>query len=206
MTQPKATNIVWHTEQVTRTDREELLQQQGVLLWFTGLSGSGKSTVANSVAQRLHQLGRLSYLLDGDNVRHGLNKDLGFTIAERQENIRRIGEVAKLFVDAGVITLAAFISPFRDDRLAVRQLLGKDFVEIFVDCALEVCEDRDPKGLYQKARRGEISDFTGISSPYEKPENAELTIFSDTDSLAVCTDKILSFLQERELIRGGPKC
>ncbi len=196
MTQPKATNIVWHAEQVTRTDRERLLGQRGVLLWFTGLSGSGKSTVANLAAQKLHESGKLTYLLDGDNVRHGINKDLGFSLADRKENIRRIGEVAKLFVDAGVITLASFISPLLEDRMDLRKLLGADFVEIFVDCSLEVCEARDPKGLYKKARSGEIKDFTGISSPYERPENPEISLQTGAQDLEECAEIILRYLNK----------
>lgn len=196
MTLPKATNIVWHPEQVTRADRESLLGQRGVLLWFTGLSGSGKSTVANLVARKLHESGKLTYLLDGDNVRHGLNKDLGFSLADRQENIRRIGEVAKLFVHAGVVTLASFISPLREDRMTLRKLLGNDFVEIFADCALEVCEARDPKSLYKKARSGEIKDFTGISSPYERPENPEIRLHTDSETLEECAEKILRYLNK----------
>lgn len=196
MTQQKATNIVWHKENVTQVDREKLLGQKGVLLWFTGLSGSGKSTVANYVAQKLHEQGKLTYLLDGDNVRHGINKDLGFSIEDRKENIRRIGEVAKLFVDAGVITLASFIAPLKEDRQGVRDLLGNSFVEIFVDCSLEVCEQRDPKDLYKKARNGEIKEFTGISSPYEKPENPEIFLTTDNETLEESANKVLSFLEK----------
>lgn len=205
MTQQKATNIVWHQENVTKEDREKLLGQRGVLLWFTGLSGSGKSTVANSVAQKLHEEGKLTYLLDGDNVRHGLNKDLGFSIEDRKENIRRIGEVAKLFVDAGVITLASFIAPLKEDRQLVRELLGKSFIEIFVDCSLEECEKRDPKSLYKKARNGEIKEFTGISSPYEKPENPEIHLTTDNETLEESAEIVLSYLDKyltKETLEG----
>lgn len=190
----KATNVVWHAESVTRAQREALLEQKGVLLWFTGLSGSGKSTVANEVAYRLHKAGRFTYLLDGDNVRHGINKDLGFSLEDRKENIRRIGEVAKLFVDAGVITLASFISPMLEDRQNLRELLGQDFVEVFVDCDLSVCEARDPKQLYQKARAGEIKEFTGITSPYEAPENPEIHLYTHKNTVAECADQVLAYL------------
>lgn len=194
MDNQKATNIVWHDGAVTREKREEILGQKGVLLWFTGLSGSGKSTVANAVAEILHRHGRLTYLLDGDNVRHGLNKDLGFSLADRTENIRRIGEVAKLFVDAGVITLACFISPLVEERKNVRALLGPDFVEIYVDCDLAVCESRDPKNLYQKARAGQIKEFTGITSPYEAPVNAEIHLHSDKFTVEQCAMVVNEFL------------
>lgn len=200
MTQQKATNIVWHHSQVTRAERQAILQQKGVVLWFTGLSGSGKSTVANLVAQRLTEQRKLTYLLDGDNVRHGINKDLGFSLADRQENIRRIGEIARLFVDAGVITLASFISPLRSDREALRALLGEDFVEIFVDCSLAICEERDPKGLYQLARQGKIPEFTGISSPYERPENPDILLQTHLETLDESVHKVLEYLAANQLI------
>lgn len=203
MVQQKGLNLVWHEGKVAREDREVLLGQKGVALWFTGLSGSGKSTVANAVAQKLHERGRLTYLLDGDNVRHGLNKDLGFSLEDRKENIRRIGEVAKLFVDAGVITLAAFISPLKEDREQVSGLLGQDFVEIFVDCSLEVCEDRDPKNLYKKARKGEIAEFTGVTSPYEVPENPEIVLNTHKESVEECATKVLEYL-ELQILPGLP--
>ena len=187
-------NIVWHTTSIRRENREALLKQKGVVLWFTGLSGSGKSTVANAVEKKLCEAGKLTYLLDGDNIRHGLNADLGFTVSHRIENMRRIAEVSKLFVDAGIITLTAFISPLRKDRNSVRQLLGGRFIEIFVDCSLNVCEYRDPKGLYKKARTGEIKDFTGIDSPYEKPVNPEITVHTDTGSAAECAGEIIKYL------------
>ena len=161
-----STNITWHNTNVSKSDREKLNGHKGACIWFTGLSGSGKSTIANELEIRLNQLGIHTYLLDGDNIRHGLNKNLDFSDEGRKENVRRIGEVAKLFVDAGIIVLTAFISPFREDRENVRKLLNKDeFIEVFVDADLETCESRDPKGLYKKARAGEIKDFTGISSP-----------------------------------------
>ncbi len=187
-------NIVWHTTSIKREDREALLKQKGVVLWFTGLSGSGKSTVANALEKKLCEAGKLTYLLDGDNIRHGLNRDLGFSVSHRIENIRRITEVSKLFVDAGIITLTAFISPLRRDRNRVRQLLGSRFVEVFVDCSLEVCESRDPKGLYKRARTGEIKEFTGIDSPYEKPENPEIIVCTDIKSAGECAEEIISYL------------
>ncbi len=177
MTKIKATNITWHEGHVDRAERETLLKQQGALIWFTGLSGSGKSTIAYTLEHALVQRGHLSYVLDGDNIRHGLNKNLGFSAEDREENIRRIGEVGKLFVDSGIITLTAFISPYRADRAIARQTVGDDsFFEIFCDTPLEVCEERDPKGLYKKARAGEIKGFTGIDDPYEAPEAAEMVI------------------------------
>lgn len=192
----KSTNVVWHKMNVSREDREELLKQKGVVLWFTGLSGSGKSTVASSLEKRLHDMGKLTYTLDGDNVRHGLNSDLGFSDEDRVENIRRIGEISKLFVDAGVITIATFVSPFREDRQKVRDLLGKDFVEIYIDCPIEVCEKRDPKGIYKKARAGEIKHFTGIDSPYESPINPEIVVSTHLNTLDECVDKLVNYLEE----------
>jgi len=194
----KATNIIWHQSEVNQAAREELLKQKGVVIWFTGLSGSGKSTIANQVANALHQLGKLTYVLDGDNIRHGLNKNLGFSPEDREENIRRIGEVAKLFADAGVITTTAFISPYRKDRDKAREILEDGrFIEVFVDCALEVCESRDPKGLYKKARAGEIKEFTGIDAPYEVPENAEIVINTNDLDLAASTQKVIDYLSDK---------
>lgn len=190
-------NIVWHQSAITRADREKSMGQKGILLWFTGLSGSGKSTLANALEKKLHEAGKITYSLDGDNVRHGLNSDLGFSLEDRKENIRRIGEAAKLFVDAGIITLAAFISPLREDRDSVRKLMGGDFVEIYVKCELAVCEARDPKNLYKKARAGEIKEFTGITSPYEEPINADLVIQTDNGSLDKCVNQIVSYLSLR---------
>ena len=198
MADQKATNIIWHQSEVNQAAREELLKQKGVVIWFTGLSGSGKSTVANQVANDLHQLGKLTYVLDGDNIRHGLNKNLGFSPEDREENIRRIGEVAKLFVDAGVITTTAFISPYRKDRDKAREVLEDGrFIEVFVDCPLEVCENRDPKGLYKKARAGEIKGFTGIDAPYEAPEKAEVVINTNDLNLAASTQKVIDYLSDK---------
>ena len=189
-------NLTWHDTFVTRELREKLLIQKSKLLWFTGLSGSGKSTVANSLDLRLNEIGKATYLLDGDNIRLGINSDLGFSIDDRKENIRRVSEIGKLFVDAGIITIACFISPLKANRQMVREVLGKDFIEVFVDCPLEECEKRDPKNLYKKARLGEIKEFTGISTPYEKPENPEIIINTKEETLDQCVDKILDYLKE----------
>ncbi|ALM72147.1 TPA: adenylyl-sulfate kinase [Vibrio vulnificus] len=194
-------DVVWHNTSVTHEDRVALKQQKPVVLWFTGLSGSGKSTVANAVESKLLALGKHSYLLDGDNVRHGLNKDLGFSDLDRIENIRRIGEVAKLFVDAGNIVLTAFISPFISDREQVRQLMQQgEFLEVFVDTPLEICEQRDPKGLYKKARAGEIKHFTGIDSEYQAPISPEIHIKTAELSVEVCADQVIRALTEKEYI------
>lgn len=190
-------NIVWHNTSVSKEDRESLLNQKGIVLWFTGLSGAGKSTVANALSVELHNNSYFTYLLDGDNLRHGLNSNLGFSKEDREENIRRVKEVANLFADAGIITLATFISPFRKDRDSIRELLGGRFVEVFVDCDLEVCEDRDPKGLYKKARTGLIKDFTGIDSPYEKPENPEITINTHKSTIDECVEQIIEYLKAK---------
>ncbi len=201
MAEQKATNITWHEANVGQEDREKLLNQKGCVIWFTGLSGSGKSTLALEVESKLHQRGHLTYVLDGDNVRHGLNKNLGFSPEDREENIRRIGEVAKLFNDAGVIAMTAFISPYRADRDNARELLDEGrFVEVFVDCPLEVCEARDTKGLYQKARAGEIKEFTGISAPYEAPSQPELTVNTDSLTLNECTERVIALLENKGLI------
>lgn len=177
MTKIKATNITWHEGHVSREERERLLNQKGALIWTTGLSGSGKSTIAYTLEHALVRRGHLCYVLDGDNIRHGLNKNLGFSAEDREENIRRLGEVGKLFVDAGVITITAFISPYRADRNTARETIGPDsFFEVYCYAPLEVCEQRDPKGLYKKARAGEIKGFTGIDDPYEPPENPELVV------------------------------
>jgi len=188
-------NLTWHDTIVTRENRENLLKQKSKLLWFTGLSGSGKSTVANSLDIRLNESGKATYLLDGDNIRLGINSDLGFSMEGRSENIRRIGEIGKLFVDAGIITIACFISPLKEDRKMVREALGEDFIEVFVDCPLEECEKRDPKDLYKKARLGVIKEFTGITSPYEKPENPEIVINTKEQTIDQCVDKILDYLK-----------
>jgi len=193
----KATNIVWHEGHVNRQEREDLLKQQGVLVWLTGLPSSGKSTIAYTVEHALVARGHLAYMLDGDNIRHGLNKNLGFSTEDRTENIRRIGEVGKLFADTGIVTLASFVSPYREDRDAVRQLMGADdFFEIFVDTPLKLCEERDPKGLYKKARAGEIPNFTGISDPYEAPENAELVIKTADCALEEAALQVIALLEK----------
>ena len=193
-------NIIWHKRGITREQRSEILGHNPGLLWFTGLSGSGKSTIAVELQKKLIKEGKMVYLLDGDNIRHGLNKDLGFSEEDRIENIRRIGEVSNLFVNAGVITLTAFISPYARDRHIVRNKLGKDFIEIYIKCSLEECEKRDPKGLYKKARAGEIKDFTGISQPYEEPANPELVIETDKLTVAESVDKVYHYLKEKCII------
>ncbi len=191
-------NIVWHSGQVTYEDRCALLNQKGVVLWFTGLSGSGKSTIAVEVEQRLITSGKLAYRLDGDNVRHGLNADLGFSTADRDENIRRIAEIAVLFKDAGLITLVSFISPFRKMRQFARERAGSaHFIEIYVKADVETCASRDPKGLYKKAQNGEISDFTGVSSPYEAPEQAEIVLDTARFSVEVCVEQVIEYLNNR---------
>jgi adenylylsulfate kinase len=192
-----SSNVVWHHATVTRERREVMNGHRGCVIWFTGLSGSGKSTLAHALEEELHQAGCRTFVLDGDNVRHGLCGDLGFSEVDRKENIRRIGEVAKLLMEAGVMVLTAFISPFREDRERVRGLMGHgDFLEIFCNSPLEVCEERDVKGLYKKARAGEVLNFTGISSPYEVPENPEL-IIDTTQSLASCVEVVRDMLRER---------
>jgi adenylylsulfate kinase len=198
----KSTNTFWHHSIVTRQDRETQNQHASTILWFTGLSGSGKSTLAHAVEQELYRRKCRTTVLDGDNVRHGLCGDLSFTEDDRTENIRRIGQVARLFLDAGVIVLTAFISPFRIDRQRVRMMVESesDFIEIFCDCPLETCEDRDVKGLYQRARKGEIPDFTGISSPYETPENADLIVRTGEKSIQQSVDEVIDHLESRKLI------
>lgn len=200
----QSANTVWHAPQVSRQMREERLGQRSAVLWFTGLSGAGKSTIAHAAEKRLADMGCLTYVFDGDNVRHGLCGDLGFSVADRHENIRRIGEMVKLFADAGVISLTAFISPLREDRQGVRRLLGEDdFVEVYCRCSLDVCEQRDVKGLYQRARAGEIAEFTGISSPYEEPEDPELVLDTDQMTIDDCVDRIVETLRARGVI-GAP--
>lgn len=201
MTIQKATNITWHESTVSKEDREKLLKQKGVVLWFTGLSASGKSTIAHAVEEDLYRRGNLCYVLDGDNIRHGLNKNLGFSPQDREENIRRIGEVASLFAQAGLITMTAFISPYRSDRDKARALLKEgEFIEIYVKVPLDVAEERDPKGLYKKAKAGEIKEFTGISAPYEEPLNAEMVIDTSLYTIAESRDLIISKLLEMEVI------
>ncbi|XZF74704.1 adenylyl-sulfate kinase [Bacillus sp. AL-1R] len=194
-------NIVWHQASISKEDRRQKNNHHSCILWFTGLSASGKSTIANEVAKALYHLNVQQYVLDGDNIRHGLNKDLGFTDYDRTENIRRIGEVAKLFVDNGQIVLTAFISPFIADRNLVRSLVEQgEFIEVYVECSVETCESRDPKGLYKKAKNGEIQNFTGISSPYEAPLNPEITLKTDLQSVQECVETILQFLKSKNYI------
>src|SRR5262245_2389936 len=200
MAEQKATNIVWHQGAVNRGDREKLNGHKGCTVWLTGLSGSGKSTVAVDLEKALWSRCARAYTLDGDNTRHGLNKNLGFSPADRTENIRRIGEVAKLFTDAGMVAITAFISPYRADRDQVRALMPDDFVEIWVDCPLEVCEQRDVKGLYQKARAGQIKEFTGISAPYEPPAKPELALHTDQQSVDESVAAIVALLAERRVV------
>jgi adenylylsulfate kinase len=196
-----ATNIVWHHSTITRDDRAQQRGHRSAILWFTGLSGAGKSTLANAVNAALFERGLACYVLDGDNVRHGLCKDLGFSDADREENIRRIGEVAKLFLDAGVVVLTAFVSPFQADRQRARDLVDAgDFIEIHCAADLAVCEERDTKGLYAKARAGEIKDFTGISSPYEAPETPELQVDTGGQSLEQSVEQVLTYLQAKGVI------
>ncbi len=197
-------NIIWHSHPVDKQTRSEQKYQQPRVIWFTGLSASGKSTIAGALEQILTQQGYHTYLLDGDNVRHGLCNDLGFSDEDRKENIRRVGEVAKLNADAGLISLAAFISPFRSDRRIVRNILNEDeFIEVFVDASLEVCKERDPKGLYEKAIRGEIKQFTGIDSPYEAPENPEIHIKAGEITVAEAVNQILAYLDQNGILKQG---
>jgi len=194
-------NIFWHTGTITRKARELSRGHKGVTIWLTGLSGSGKSTIAHSLEEKLFERGIATYVLDGDNIRFGLNKDLGFSREDREENIRRIGEVAKLFVDAGIITITAFISPYRSDRDNVRSIhLKSDFIEVYVKCPIEICEQRDVKGLYKKARNGEIKGFTGIDAPYEEPENPEIVVDTAKESLDVSINKIINYLEQNAYI------
>lgn len=191
-------NIVWHDHHLSKSERSKQKNQKACLLWFTGLSGSGKSTIANALESKLYEMGKHTYLLDGDNVRHGLNKDLGFSDQDRIENIRRIGEVSKIFVDAGLIAVTAFISPFRSDRKIVRDLVENgEFIEVFIDTPLEICEQRDPKGLYQKARKGKIPAFTGISSPYQHPVSPDIHIQTAHCSIEKSVQMIISYLKEK---------
>lgn len=196
-------NIVWHEHQIDKKYRSAQKQQQSCVLWFTGLSGSGKSTIAGAVEQKLAELNKHTYLLDGDNVRHGLCKDLAFTDEDRVENIRRVAEISKLFVDSGQIVLTAFISPFTSDRNMVRELLEQsEFIEVFIDTPIEICESRDPKGLYKKARQGEIKNFTGIDSSYDIPANPEIHIKTNELTIEQCTDQVISYLQSNHYLNN----
>ena len=200
----KSDNVVWHATKVNKHERSRLNNQQSAIIWFTGLSGSGKSTIACALEKRLFEMSMRTYILDGDNMRYGLNRDLGFSEQDRRENIRRIGEVAKLFVDAGVLVLSSFISPFIEDRRFVRRIVNSDeFIEIYVKCPLPVCEQRDPKGLYARARKGEIKQFTGIDSPYEEPEEPEITIDTSKTDLDTAVDLIIDYLYRRSYIDAG---
>ena len=201
---PASTNVVWHHATVTRARREEQNGHRGAIVWFTGLSGSGKSTLAHAVEEALHQQGCHTFVLDGDNVRHGLCGDLGFSSKDREENIRRIGEMAKLFMEAGVIVLTAFISPYRTDRERVRGMVEHgDFIEIYCDASIEICEARDVKGMYKKARAGQIAEFTGISSPYQVPENPELTVNTGAAELDACVRQVTDEMMQRGLIKNS---
>ena len=201
MTEIKATNVVWHAGAVTKEDRERVIGHKACTLWMTGLPASGKSTIAVALEKTLWDRGIHAYVLDGDNIRHGLNKDLGFSPEDRTENIRRIGEVAKLFTSAGVINTTAFISPYRSDRARVREIMGEgEFVEVYVACSPEECERRDPKGHYKLARSGKIPEFTGISAPYEAPESPEITVHTDTQSMDECLATILGYLEAKGYI------
>lgn len=207
MTEQKATNIVWHQGKVTRAKREHLSGHRGFTIWFTGLSAAGKSTLAVAMEEALYQHGCHAYVLDGDNVRHGLNKNLSFSPEDRTENIRRIAEVAKLFRDAGVISLTAFISPYRSDRQSARKLAEDEhdaFIEVFVDCPVEVCEKRDPKGMYKKARAGVIKEFTGISAPYEAPEKPEIHLRTDKMDVDECVRAVMDYLIKHNYIPYSP--
>lgn len=198
MSEQKATNVTWHEHTVSKPERQKLMGHKSAVLWFTGLSGAGKSTVANTVDHLLHQKGIHTFVLDGDNVRMGLNKNLGFSAEDRAENIRRIGEVAKLFANSGIFVLTAFISPYRADRDQVRSILEDgEFIEVLVDASLETCEARDPKGLYKKARAGEIKGFTGIDDPYEAPENPEITLDGDTKSIDELAEEVVQYLSDK---------
>jgi len=194
-------NIVWHDASISKAERRGKNGYHSFVIWLTGLSGSGKSTIANALARKLYDENIQSYVLDGDNIRHGLNKDLGFTEEDRKENIRRIGEVAKLFVDSGQVVLTAFISPYQQDRDLVRALLEeKEFIEVYVKCSLKSCEKRDPKGLYKKARNGEIKHFTGIDAPYEEPKSPEIVVNTEDNTVEECVEHIYQYLKENELI------
>ncbi len=197
----KSKNVVWHDGRVTKADREKLLKQKGVVVWFTGLPSSGKSTISREIEKQLYDMGKLVYVLDGDNIRHGLNANLGFSPEDRKENIRRISEVAKLFADAGVITLTAFISPYRADRERARKLLKDgEFIEVYVKCPVDVCVKRDPKGMYKRAISGEIKEFTGISAPYEEPTTPEIILETDKENVEESAKKVINYLKAHSII------
>jgi adenylylsulfate kinase len=203
MAEQKATNVTWHEHKVTKAERYQLAGHKGVVVWFTGLSACGKSTIANELDFKLHQMGKRSVVLDGDNIRMGLNKNLKFSPEDRTENIRRIGEVAKLFANSGCVAITAFISPYAADRDSVRALLGEgEFIEILVDATVETCETRDPKGLYKKARAGEIKDFTGVSSPYEAPSKPELVLDSNNKGIEELTNEVLAYLEAKGVLKA----
>ena len=203
MAEQKATNVTWHKHAVTKEERFKLNGHKGAVVWFTGLSGCGKSTIANAVDHKLYQRGIHTFVLDGDNIRLGLNNNLGFTAEDRTENIRRIGEVAKLFASAGTITLSAFISPYRADREKVREIIPVgEFVEIYVNASLETCEKRDPKGLYKKARAGEIENFTGISAPYEEPSNPDLELDANSKGVDELAEEVIAYLDKRNMLKA----
>jgi adenylylsulfate kinase len=194
-------NVYWNELAVTKQHRQQLHGHKSLILWFTGLSGSGKSTIANIIEQKLYEQGVSTYLMDGDHLRHGLNADLNFSTEDRRENIRRVGEVAKLFVDSGMVVIATFVSPYRHDRQLIRSLVQPDeFIEIYIKCSLETCESRDPKGLYKRARRQEIKEFTGVSSPYEEPENPELIVESERLTPMECSEQIMTYLKTKSLL------
>lgn len=195
-----STHIHPHEGKIKRSDRERLMEQRGVTLWFTGLSGAGKSTLAVATEEALYEQGYLTYILDGDNIRSGINSNLGFSPEDRTENIRRIAEIAKLFRDTGIINLTAFISPYREDRQLARRLADGDFIEVHVDAPLDICEERDPKGLYKKARSGEIKDFTGIDAPYEAPEKPEIYVNTDEQSITECVEHVMEYLKHHAFL------
>ncbi|MEQ8637386.1 adenylyl-sulfate kinase [Gimesia maris] len=198
MAEQKATNVTWHDHRVTKEERCKQNGHKGAVLWFTGLSGSGKSTIANTVDHKLFEMGKHTFVLDGDNIRMGLNKNLGFSPEDRTENIRRIGEVSKLYTDAGILVMTAFISPYLEDRDQVREIMGEgEFIEVLVKASLETCEERDPKGLYKKARAGEIKGFTGIDAPYEAPEKPELVLDSDAKGIDELADEVVAYLEAK---------
>ena len=202
MTSPKSKDIYWHEGDISKEDRQRQYGHKSVCIWFTGLSGSGKSTIARKLEEKLFERGVKTYVLDGDNVRHGLNNNLGFSHEDRTENIRRIGEVSKLLVDAGLVVMTAFISPYKEDRRKVRELMNEgEFMEVFIEATIETCEERDPKGLYKKAKAGEIKNFTGISAPYNNPENPELIVNTTEEAdININADKVLKYLEEKNIL------